>query len=186
MLFAANGHLGTLDLTADATGAVTDTVRSPKLSDFGAKPPRFDLDVTANDQSKFLPDGTIVGPPEDSFAFAKVTVSDWDVMVKSWDTNGPAHGKPQRRISLKAYGWTLDGSTLFAHYLRSGHVLRTVKVGSLAPPCGDLSTMMREFPFRPVPAGRYRVVFDASRVYSPAVANVYYSSVVVARKDAVR
>ncbi len=185
LLFAANGKIGTFDLTADGAGAILGKVKAPKLSDFGAKPPRFTLDITANDQAKLGPTGPI-GPPEDTFASTQVTVSIWDAVVKPWDTVGPARGNPKHRVTLAAHGWTYLGSTLYGHYLRAGRLQHTVKVGALKAPCGDLTTTMREFPFRPVPAGRYRIVFDATKAYNPRDPAEWYKTVVVARKDAVR
>ncbi len=180
-----NGRIGTYPATADSTGAILDWFTAPKFSDFGAKPPRYTLSITANDQAKLGPTGPI-GPPEDTFALTQVTVSIWDAVVKPWDTVGPARGHPKHRVTLAAHGWTSLGSTLYGHYMRAGHLQQTVKIGSLKAPCGDLTTTMREFPFRPVPAGRYRIVFDTTKAYNPRDPANWYKTVVVARKDAVR
>ena len=180
LYFGANGWIWTYKFTADSAGALFAKIAAPKLSDFDASWPRFTAAVTTNDQATF---GSAF---EEAVATTEVTVSIWDVIVKPWATMGPARGRPKHRVTLRTYGWTSLGSTLYAHYLRAGRVQRTVKIGSLEPPCGDLTTTMREFPFRPVPAGRYRIVFDTTKTYSVKDVSRWYKTVVVARKDAVR
>jgi hypothetical protein len=75
------------------------------------------------------------------------------------------HGraKPRKRMRVEAYGWTsASGSTLYAHYLRSGREVKRVAVGQLAGECGDLTARMRQFPFSPVKAGRWKVYFNTA------------------------
>lgn len=180
-----NGTVRSYPLTADDGGAIRASFSAPKLSDFGATPPRYTLSVTAKDQAKLGPTGPI-GPPEDTFASTQATVSIWDIAEPWDDSAGPARGHPKRRVTLTVHGWASLGSTLYGHYLRAGRLQRTVKIGALKAPCGDLTATMREFPFRPVPAGRYRIVFDASKTYNRQDPADWYETVVVARKDAVR
>jgi hypothetical protein len=71
--------------------------------------------------------------------------------------------------------------------VRRGRLLRTVTVGRLTGACGSLTLRAREFPFRPVPAGTYRVQFDTSRAYRVAKQDfVVYRRLTVRAKDAVR
>src|SRR5690242_5156443 len=76
LFMGANGWIGTADTTADVSGAFSFPLRAPKLRDFKADPPSFSLGITANDESKINADGTITGPPGDSFAPAAVRISE--------------------------------------------------------------------------------------------------------------
>ena len=63
---------------------------------------------------------------------------------------------------------------------------KTVLVGSVRGPCGDLTKSMRQFPFRPVPAGRYRIRFTGTPFYDPQGFWIGYREVVVPKAKAVR
>jgi hypothetical protein len=71
---------------------------------------------------------------------------------------------PTGRIQLRAYGFIGSGK-LYAHYARNGRLYKTVAVGSLSSPCGTLGTSVAKFPFRPVPAGSWRIQFDGQVRY---------------------
>jgi len=87
-------------------------------------------------------------------------------------------------VTLRTFGWTPLTGTLYAHYVRAGRLVRTVPLGRLRGPCGDLVRPMREFPFRPVPAGSYRVQFDNRRAFTTTGPRMGYRRVVVAPADA--
>jgi hypothetical protein len=170
---AGNGQSGHYDATADAAGALAYTGRAPNLDDFGASPPRVRLQASATDQ-------TTHG------ATTAFTLSDWDLLILPWETSTPARGKPGRMVTLRTYGWTSLSGTLYAHYVRRGLLLHTVALGRLRGSCGDLTRKMREFPFRPVPAGRYVVQFDVRPRYVNRGPRLGYPrGVVVAPEDAV-
>jgi hypothetical protein len=169
---AGNGQSGFVNATADATGALVHTERAPGLDFFGAAPPRVRLQASATDHT--TPAGTT--------AF---TLSAWDLLVLPWEISTPAQAKPGRVVTLRTYGWTSLRGTLYAHYVRRGRLVHTVPLGRLRGPCGDLTRKMREFPFRPVPAGRYSVQFDVRPRYVNRNPRLGYRSVVVAPGDAV-
>jgi hypothetical protein len=108
MIFAHNGKLGSFTAQADAAGAFTTMLRAPELKAFGEQDGAFDLDYTANDQSKFGPDGPF-GPPEDGVAVGSVRISDWSLDIAAW--NGSARGQ---WVKLVTTGWTSAGDTLCA------------------------------------------------------------------------
>jgi len=161
LLFAANGVLGNYDATSDAAGAFKASVNAPTLDQFEAEPPRFRLGVTANDQSKFGPDGPI-GPPEESFAPTDVTISDWDADVAAWNTKGAASSKRGKRVQIRAIGWTTAGTTLYIHYLRGAKAVFSGKVGTLTGSCGDLTKKIKTFSFKGAKPGNYAIRFSTS------------------------
>ena len=105
--------------------------------------------------------------------------------MRPWETAVPAPGKPRRVVTLRTYGWTALTGTLYAHYVRQGRLVHTVALGRLRGPCGDLTRTMREFPFRPVPAGSYLVQFDTRLDWIKAAGRLGYRRVVVKPADAV-
>ena len=42
-----------------------------------------------------------------------------------------------------------------------------MSLGAVSGPCGDMTKKVRQFPFRPVPAGRYRIRFTGTSFYDP-------------------
>jgi hypothetical protein len=164
-IFASGGTLGQAVTAADATGAFEFPLRAPRLKDFRAEPPAFDLSVTANDQSKFGPDGTIIGPPEDSVAAAQIRVSEWTIDVPAWNSSH-ASTRAGRRVRLTAHGWTSTGETLYVHYLRGGKAIRSEKVGALKAPCGDLTKTIKTFSSAQLKPGTYSVRFSTSAKWS--------------------
>jgi hypothetical protein len=181
LMFAANGKVGTVVTRADSQGAINDTVRSPALDDFDIDGRRGELSLTANDQAR-IGSGA---PPEEQFAAATFQLTSWGVDVAPWNTDGPARGRPRRSTTFDASGWVGLGDTLYAHYRRNGRTVRSVRIGALTGPCGDLKRRVRQFPFRPVPAGTYRVVFSTSPTYRGTRNASWYRAVVVRREDAV-
>lgn len=87
---------------------------------------------------------------------------------RPWNTVGPARGRPGRRARLEASGYIDDlTDVLYAHYIRNGDsTFHTTRVGRLRGVCGGLSVRFREFDFRPVRRGTYRIFFDTSPVTS--------------------
>ena len=56
-----------------------------------------------------------------------------------------------------------SGRPIFVHYIRGRTDVHAERLGVLARPCGNLTrTLQRAFPFRPVPGGRYRLLFNTS------------------------
>lgn len=63
-----------------------------------------------------------------------------------------------------SFGWATTGSSLYAHYYRGTTRIRTVRIGALTGACGDLRKTVRQFPFRGVKAGQWRIFFSATAV----------------------
>jgi hypothetical protein len=75
---------------------------------------------------------------------------------------------------------------LYAHYFLKGKLKKTVRIGALTGDCGNLTKKMKQFPFRPVPAGDYRIDFDTSRAYLRNAEGIRYPHVKVPASKAVR
>ena len=142
-------------VTADAQGRIVFASRVP--NDSGRV---RGVEMTAEDLTR-----TAAGaPPEQRTATTRFSLSWFGVFYRPWNTDGPARGRPGRVRTIEAAGWlgsTRRSDTLYAHYYRLGTGrFRTVRVGRLTGPCGTLKRRFREFAFRPVPRGTYRVFFD--------------------------
>jgi len=185
LFIGANGRLGGTTVTADPQGAFSTRIAAPDLRDFDARPPRGDFFISANDHTRVDAAGD-APPDENSVAATQLLISQFDADVARWNTTGPARGVPRRTMVVRATGWSGLGTALYAHYLRSGRVVRSVRVGRLTGACGDLTRRMREFPFRPVRPGTYRVVFTASARFRASDPSIFYRRVVVRSADAIR
>jgi hypothetical protein len=62
---------------------------------------------------------------------------------------------------------------LWAHYVLRGKRVKSLLVGSLTGPCGDLTKTIRQFPFRPVRAGTYAVYFQGSKTLNKRLGTPY-------------
>lgn len=67
-------------------------------------------------------------------------------------------------MTIDTFGRTATGATLYAHYYRGTTRVRTVRIGALTGPCGDLRKTVPQFPFARVKAGEWRVFFSATAV----------------------
>jgi len=114
----------------------------------------------------------------------QVTFSRFGIFVA---TAGGAPILPRTRIRFRAVGWTTaTGRPLFLHYLRNRRIIRTVRLGALSGPCGGLTkTLDRAFPFRPVPAGQYRLLFSTSLTNPVREPAVLSRLITVRRRDAI-
>ena len=137
--------------------------------------------LTANDQARIGPTGPI-GPPEDSFATTQFTLSGVDVLVLPWLIG---HVNPRALTTFRVMGWE-PYRRVYAHYFLNGKRIKTVEIGSVSGPCGDMTKKVRQFPFRPVPAGRYRIRFTGTPFYDPQGFWIGYRDVVVPKAKAVR
>jgi hypothetical protein len=177
------GGPGTFTTTANATGAFVARVKVPSFEWFGLGAwEAMALPVTATDTTVATANPAL--GPAVSTATATATYTDWGVRVPSW---GAGTGHPRRMMAVTALGWRSEGKTMYAHYTRGGKVIKTIRLGALTGPCGNLTRHIREFPFRPVAAGTWRVQFDTSLGYR--VAGEYYTvyrTVKVAARDAIR
>src|SRR5215207_5509357 len=94
LLFANNGEIGDVPLTADAAGAIAGRVQSPDPERFLAEDDERDtVSVTANDQTR-QQDGTLERDPEATFAAADITVT------RTRARFVPAEPKPGRKLRV--------------------------------------------------------------------------------------
>jgi hypothetical protein len=98
--------------------------------------------------------------PQNKVAFFQWTLSDWDLRITPWDRG---RARARRTMVIDTYGWTSAGSSLYAHYYRGRSLRKSVRLGGLGGPCGDLRKRVRQFPFRGVRPGRWTVYFSATR-----------------------
>jgi hypothetical protein len=166
-------------LKADAAGGIHGTLPAPQLASDSDM--RETVTLTATDQARVGPTGPI-GPPEESFAATQFTLSAVDVLVIPWLIG---HVNPRGLTTFRVNGWE-PFRKVYAHYFLNGKRLKTVEIGSVSGPCGDLTKKVRQFPFRPVPAGRYRIRFTGTPYYDPQGFWVGYRDVVVPKSKAVR
>jgi len=166
-------------LKADAAGGIHGSLAAPRLaSDTDL---RENVTLTANDQARIGPTGPI-GPPEETFATTQFTLSAVDVLVLPWLVG---HVNPRALTTFRVMGWE-PYRTVYAHYFLNGKRIKTVVIGSVSGPCGDMTKKVRQFPFRPVPAGRYRIRFTGTPVYDPQGFWIGYRDLVVPKAKAVR
>jgi hypothetical protein len=113
-----------------------------------------------------------------------VTFSRFGIFVA---TAGGAPILPRTRIRFRAVGWTTAiGRPLYLHYIRNRRIVRSVRLGALAGPCGGVTkTLERAFPFRPVPAGQYRLLFSTSLTSPVREPAVLSRLITVRRRDAI-
>jgi hypothetical protein len=165
-------------LKADAAGGIAASLPAPQLASDNDL--RETVTVTANDQARLAQDPPL--PPEETFGFTQFQLSAADVMVRPWFSG---RANPRTLTTFKVVGWE-PFHKVYAHYLLNGKRIKTVLVGSVSGPCGDLTKKMRQFPFRPVPAGRYRIRFTGTPFYDPQGFWIGYREVVVPKSKAVR
>jgi hypothetical protein len=136
--------------------------------------------VTANDMTLVYQGAG----PDTAVGFDTFLLSDVGVHVDAWDDG---QVKPRARTTFRIFGLNDDlDERVYAHYLLRGRVVKSVALGRLEAPCGDLVARKRQFAFRPVPAGRYTVLFNAEPRYAPSTPSVAYPRTVrVTRRRAV-
>jgi hypothetical protein len=152
---------------ADASGAIRQVFGAPDLAssdDTGEQ-----LITTANDETRLAPDAPPM-PPEETFAAATTKLSMFDVFVPAWEQGGRVDARGKTRIY--AYGYE-PATKLWAHYVLRGKRVKTVLVGPLTGPCGDLTKTIRQFPFTPVRAGTYSIYFQGSRFLDKRMGTPY-------------
>jgi hypothetical protein len=113
-------------------------------------------------------------------ATANVTFSRFAIFAT---TATAAPIRPRTRVRFRAVGWTTaTGRPLFVHYVLGRRIIRTVRLGQLTGACGNMTkTLERAFPFRPVRAGQYRLLFSTS-VINPLRAPAILSGLITVRR----
>jgi hypothetical protein len=151
---------------ADASGAIHDVFGAPDLA--SSDDTQEQVSITANDETRLAPGATPV-PPEETFAAATTMLSVFDVFVPAWENK---RVDPRGKTRIYAYGYE-PATKLWAHYVLRGRRVKTVPVGPLTGPCGNLTKTIRQFPFRPVPAGTYSIYFQGSRFLDKRLGTPY-------------
>jgi hypothetical protein len=161
-------------LTADDGGNISVSLRAPQLS--------LDEDTVEDvGLAAFEQPADQSGPPP--FGSATFKLSTFDMVVGPWVRYNV---DPKKVTTFRAYGFEGLAPVLYAHYFLRGKLKKTVRIGALTGACGNLSKKMKQFPFRPVPAGDWRIDFDTSRAYSPQADGIRYRHVKVPASKAVR
>lgn len=161
-------------VTADRSGAFVDEEALPDIDTDSLR-----LTITMRDRTRAGQGAAI----SEQYASTAVTVAYFGAFFRPWNTDGPARGRPGTADVLDASGFIGARSrTLFIHYLRSGRLIETLRVGWLAGACAVLSTRLRQFDFQPVPPGSYSIRFDTTRTWPSGDMWSGYRSVVVGRR----
>lgn len=168
-------NLAGFTTTADGAGAIRVMAKTPRLASSDDTQERAFLSATDQQQAQA---GT---PPLTTTEFR---VSIFDAFVAPWESK---KGSPRKSTIFYGYGFeAVNGRTLYAHYVLHGKLRKTVVIGTLSGVCGDLKKSKRQFAFRPVPAGDYKVKLDATRRYPNSSPGYTYRHVRVSRAKAVR
>ena len=162
------------DTEADSAGKIAMTLKAKRIPS-EESPATVLLAATDQEQAQ-------QGPPP--LTATRWQLENFEAFVFPWYRG---IGTPHGRAHFEMSGFTLEtGRTLYAHYLFHGKLRKTVAVGRLTGPCGDLSKTAREFPFRPVRAGIWSIKVDASRRYPNHSVGRMYPHIRVSRADAGR
>lgn len=153
VLADAEGEGGDKVVAADANGAFTTVLNAPELHFFNAQSPSIDVTLTATDVAT----GTAAPP------LAHV-LTDFDVKVPALTSGKLTSIK--RKVPLTAYGWTTQGTVLYAHYFRGKKRVYTQRIGGLTGPCGNLKKKVRFFNFKNRRPGRYLIRFSAKKKWN--------------------
>ena len=138
-------------VAVDPLGAFTREIEAPPLA---RHDDRRELAVSA------FADPSVTGPIP-----VQWTLSGWDVEISSRGGRVLRQG----RMRVEAWGWQDRGATLYLHYLRGTKRVRSVRLGALSAPCGDLDVTVRQFPFAAKP-GKWRFFMSATPRFDPRAA----------------
>ena len=152
---------------ADATGAIRSVFPAPGLA--SSDDTREQIFTTANDQARMAPGAPPIAP-EETVGISQVELSIFDVWVDEWERGGRVD--PRGKTKIAAYGYE-PAKKLWAHYVLKGKRVKTVEIGALKGPCGDLTKTIRQFPFRPVAPGSYSIYFQGSRTLDKSLGTPY-------------
>ena len=184
---------GGADLTLERGATILERSSDPVANEAGTVSGRYGLEVetgffegveTRFDMTLRLVDRTRrdAGQPVESPDVTATTTfifSRWNVGITG--PRGKVH--PARSLGVNAVGYTnAVGKRLYVHYVRNGRRVHTRRLGTLRAPCGDLRTRLsRGFPFRPVAAGTWSVIFNSSRTNPRAADSVTHKTRVARR-----
>jgi hypothetical protein len=137
--------LGTYEATADAAGAVGDYVLAKEDDILAAEQEREPIEASANDRTR-AGQGE---PPQATTAAGTFTFTRWMGF-------SPGRYVPGRRAAVEIYGWAFaEGRTAYFLFRKGRRTVASVKLGTIAGPCGDLEA--RPKVPRKLKAGAYKV-----------------------------
>ena len=84
----------------------------------------------------------------------------------------PRRAAPSRRVQFIGRGF-IDGTEVFAHYVRKGKLRKTVSLGAPQGPCGQVSVKRRQIPVNRPALGRWRLQVDNEETYTPEPPGVF-------------
>ena len=120
--------------------------------------------------------------PSTATATTQFLLTQVGVSVNPWFTG---RANPRALTTFRIIGWE-PLRRVYVHYFLRGKRLKTVALGAVSGPCGDLTRKLRQFPFRPVPPGHYAIRFSGSRTFDPEGFYATYRDVVVPKSKAVK
>ena len=84
----------------------------------------------------------------------------------------PRRARPNRRVRFIGRGF-IDGTEVFAHYVRKDKLRKTVSLGAPQGPCGRISVLRRQIPVKRPALGRWTLQVDNQQAYSPEPPSVF-------------
>jgi hypothetical protein len=157
-------------ITADPAGGLSFRLPAPALS--SNRDVTETLTISANDQTKQAVQPPL--PPSEQAAGVQVTLSLWAVGVRAW---AGGRGDPKASSDFLGVGWE-PFRRIYAHYFLGGKRVRSIRIGAVSGPCGNLAKRIRQFPFRPVRAGDWTVYFSPTQIFDRRGAWIRYRVVV--------
>ena len=139
------------------------------------------MTLTANDQARIGPTGPHRAAAGELRGDA-VPLSAVDVLVLPWLIG---HVNPRALTTFRVIGWE-PFRRVYAHYFLNGKRIKTVEIGSVSGPCGDMTKKVRQFPSGRCPPGATGSASPARTFYDPQGFWIGYRDVVVAKAKAVR
>jgi hypothetical protein len=94
----------------------------------------------------------------------------------------PRRAGARRRVRFIGRGFT-DGTSVYAHYIRSERHRRTVRLGTPQGPCGRIDVKRRQFPFEPT-VGRWTLQVDNQPAFSDEPVSVFVRLGITVRRTA--
>jgi hypothetical protein len=84
----------------------------------------------------------------------------------------PRRADPKRRVRFIGRGF-IDGTEVFAHYVRKRKLRKTVSLVAPQGPCGRVSVKRRQIPVRRPALGRWTLQVDNEAIYTPEPPGVF-------------
>jgi hypothetical protein len=151
LLFSRPGFVyGSFETSADAAGAISDYVMAEEGQLLGDDEDRALRFATANDRTR-IEQGT---EPDAQFAPSSFTFTRWMGF-------SPGRYVPGGKARLEVYGWAFaQGRTAYFLFRKGSRTAASVRLGTIAGPCGDLKKRIT-VP-RKLRAGAYKVFLSTS------------------------